>query len=96
METAGAMQGRIRGPTTVDLVKGSVDPLYHKASELGKLAVDFPEEGIPMEVRVGRHLQAIQVIASTWSEFNPDKPITYSRVPDYEELNAHGIGFYLN
>ncbi len=96
METAGAMQGRIRGATTVNLIKISRDPFYHKASELGKLAVDFPAEGISMEVRVGRHLEAISVLSATWSEFNPDKPISFNRVPSYEELNDHGIGFYLN
>jgi len=95
MESTGALQGRIRGPTTEDLVIGSVDDCYHKAHKLNKLAVDFPEEGVPMEVRVGRHLEGIKVICETMSMFEPDKGIVYSHVPDYEELNSHGVGFYL-
>jgi len=95
METAGALQGRIRGPTHAGLVIRSWDPLYHKAFELGKLAVTFPEEGIPLEKRVGRHLESIKVFCETLSEFEPDKALSYSHVPSYDDLNKHSVGFYL-
>ncbi|MDP8237936.1 MAG: succinylglutamate desuccinylase/aspartoacylase family protein [Candidatus Hatepunaea meridiana] len=95
MESAGALQGRLRGPTNEKLVLSSIDACYHKASLLGKLAVDFPEEGIPIELRVGRHLDGIKVLTETLSLFEPDKAVIYSHIPDYEELNKHGVGFYL-
>lgn len=95
METAGAMQGRLRGPTDESLIINSIDPLYAKAADLGKLAVPFPHEGIPMEVRVGRHLESIIVLTEIFSEFNPDNVIEISGVPGYEQLNDHGVGFYL-
>ncbi len=96
LETAGALQGRMRGPTCAELIIHSRDPLYAKAAQLGKLAVPFPAEGIPMEVRAGRHLEAIMVFASVWTEFNPDKPLAFSRVPGLEDLKARGVGRYLN
>ena len=95
-ESTGALQGRIRGVTDAELVTLSKDPLYHRAGRLGKLQVDFPEEGIPMEVRVGRHLEAVKTACKIFSEFEPEKTVAFSRIPDYEELQNHGVGFYLN
>ncbi len=95
LETAGALQGRMRGVTNTDLVINSKDPFYAWADKLGKLAVPFPEEGIPLETRVGRHLESIKVLSTVFSEFNPEQAISYSRVPGFDELNEHGIGFYL-
>lgn len=95
VESAGALQGRMRGPTNTDLILKSIDPLYHRADNLGKLAVPFPEEGIPLEVRAGRHLETVRALAEVFSEFQPEKTISYSRIPDYESLQKHGIGFFL-
>ncbi|NQT33937.1 succinylglutamate desuccinylase/aspartoacylase family protein [bacterium] len=95
MESTGALQGRMRGPTNEDLVVSSVDACYYKAHLLGKLAVDFPEEGVSLEVRVGRHLEGIRVLTEIMGQFEPDKALAYSHIPDFEELNRHGVGFYL-
>lgn len=95
LETAGALQGRLRGPTNADLVVLSKDALYRRAYRLGKLAVAFPEEGIPLKVRVGRHIESIKVICETMSEFEPENAIAYSRVPDYVEIIEKGVGFFL-
>ncbi len=94
-ETAGALQGRLRGPTDENLVTDSRDALYHRASELGKLEVDFPEEGLPLEMRVGRHLESILVLCETMSLFEQENAVSYSRIPSYEEIIRHGVGFYL-
>ncbi|MFN3822306.1 MAG: succinylglutamate desuccinylase/aspartoacylase family protein, partial [bacterium] len=51
LESTGALQGRLRGPTDTDLVIYSRDPYYFQASQIGKTQVPFPEEGIPLEVR---------------------------------------------
>jgi hypothetical protein len=95
METTGALQGRIRGVTDAELVINSKDACYHKASELGKLAVDFPAEGIPIEVRVGRHIEAIKALCAQMAVFEPEKEIKYNQIPAYAELIQHGVGFYL-
>jgi len=94
-ETAGALQGRMRGVTDAELVLKSNDPLYIRAAELGKLKVPFPKEGIPLEVRVGRHLQAILSVSAVMREMDPEKSVEFSRIPDFTELQEHGIGFYL-
>jgi len=95
IESAGALQGRIRGVTDTTLVTRSVDPLYHRAWQMGKLQVGFPETGIPLEVRVGRHLEAVRAICRTLAEFEPEKTIAFSRIPDYDELLNRGVGFFL-
>ncbi len=95
MESAGALQGRLRGKTDSELIVKSVDPLYHRAEELERLYVPFPEEGIPLEVRVGRHLEGVKKVFSAVVETMPEKAIRFSRVPGFNELQEHGIGFYL-
>jgi len=94
-ESAGALQGRIRGVTDADLILRSQDPFYIRAAEVGKLQVPFPREGIPLEVRVGRHLQAIETVCKVLGELDPSSVVEFSRVPDYNELQTHGVGFYL-
>ncbi|MDP8228687.1 MAG: succinylglutamate desuccinylase/aspartoacylase family protein [Candidatus Electryoneaceae bacterium] len=95
MESAGALQGRLRGVTNADMVTKSVDPLYHWASELGRLYVDFPEEGIPLEVRVGRHLEGIKKICMALSLLEPDRTVSYDGIPGFLDIQAHGVGYYL-
>lgn len=94
-ETAGALQGRLRGATDAELVLKSNDPLYVRAAELGKLQVPFPKEGIPLEVRVGRHLQAILSVCGVMREMDTENSVEFSRIPNYAELQQHGVGFYL-
>lgn len=94
-ESAGALQGRLRGATDADLILQSADPLYAKAARLGKLQVPFPEEGIPLEVRVGRHLEGLYAVCRTMSDLNVEQSVAFSRAPNYRELQEHGIGFYL-
>jgi len=94
-ESAGALQGRLRGATNEALVMKSIDPFYIKAAELGKLRVPFPATGIPMEIRTGRHLAAIAAVCRVLGDFEPEKAIIYAGVPSYSELQEHGYGFYL-
>jgi len=95
LETAGALQGRLRGVTNADIITIGKDPLYTRAYQLGKLAVKFPEEGIALKTRVGRHIESIKLLCQTFSEFEPENTITYSQVPDYAEINEKGVGFFL-
>jgi hypothetical protein len=94
-ESAGALQGRLRGATNEELILKSVDQFYLKAGELGKLRVPFPAEGIPLEVRTGRHLAAISAVCRTLGDFEPENAIQFSSIPNYAELMEHDIGFYL-
>lgn len=94
-ESAGALQGRLRGATDAELVLNSVDPFYSKASELGRTKVPFPKEGIPLKVRVGRHLEAIQAVERVLHDLIPEKAASFSHIPSYQEMQDHDIGFYL-
>ncbi|MBM3329051.1 MAG: succinylglutamate desuccinylase [Calditrichaeota bacterium] len=95
LESAGALQGRLRGRTDDALIVKSRDPLYVRAARLGRLAVPFPEEGIPLEVRVGRHLSAVQAICRTLNDLNPTGGIALTGLPNYHDITTKGVGYYL-
>ena len=50
------------------------------------LYVPWDESGHPIEERCGRHLQGIYEYSQAFNNANPDKPISYSGVPGYDEL----------
>ncbi len=95
LESTGALQGRIRGATNEDLAVKSKDPYYAQAAKIGKLQVPFPEEGVPLEVRVGRHLEALTLLCKSFSDFEPTKGISFKNVPDYRAIVDKGVGFWL-
>ncbi|MBM3325575.1 MAG: succinylglutamate desuccinylase [Calditrichaeota bacterium] len=95
LESAGALQGRLRGATNENLVIKSKDPFYTQAARLGKLQVPFPPEGIPLEVRVGRHLEAVTLICKSLSDAEPAKAVLFKNVPDYQAVIEKGVGFWL-
>jgi len=94
IEATGALQGRIRGKTDADLIIHSRDPMYTRAAKLGKLQAPFPETGIPLEERVGRHLEAVSALIRVMGEFQPDKAVSFSRIPTFSELQKRRVGFY--
>lgn len=96
LETANPLQGRLRGVSDVDLLLTGHDPMYLKAAELGELAVPYDSSGISIEVRVGRHLEAIHKIVSIFSYYYPEKAVEFINIPDYNELVENGIGQYFN
>ena len=94
IEATGALQGRIRGATDAGLIIHSRDPMYARAAALGKLQVPFPETGIPLEERVGRHLSSVQTLVRLMGEFQPEKTVSFSRIPTFTELQKRGVGYY--
>ena len=86
METANASQGRLRGATTLNQVLGGWDDCYVVSQKLKMLYVPWDESGHPIEERCGRHLQGIYEYSQAFNNANPDKPISYSGVPGYDEL----------
>ncbi|MFC2095644.1 succinylglutamate desuccinylase [Candidatus Bipolaricaulota bacterium] len=95
IESANPAQGRLRGSTTEALIVEGRDPYYMRAAELGFLYVPFGNEGQPLDVRVGRHLETIAMLARIYSEYNPDSAISYSGVPSLAEVMDNGLGSYL-
>ncbi len=96
METANASQGRLRGRTDADLVVTGVDRYYYLAGQYGALYVDFPETGIPIDVRVARHICGIQQLCSAYNELGNESTIDLGDLPAYRDIIASGIGVYLN
>ena len=96
MESANPVQGRYHGRLTDDAVTSGIDHIYSEAYKHGLLEVPFPEEGIPMEVRVGRHLSALNQIYQIWSEYQPDKAIELANIPDYHWLQENGLASLLD
>jgi len=95
METPNASQGRLRGRTDEALVLTGIDPWYVRAQKLGRLYVPYDEKGHPLEERVGRHLAGISELAFTWTLNNADRPLEFTGLPGYAELQEKGIGAWL-
>ena len=96
METANTVQGRYHGRLTDDMVITGKDRFYYEAARHGLLEVDYPEQGIPLKVRVGRHLTALKYLYQVWNERHPDQAIVIENIPDYQELQGKDVGAFLN
>jgi len=70
--------------------------LYTKAAKLGLLFVPFAEEGIPLKLRVARHLAAVKSILSSLEELHPEKRVEIKNMPSSNEVRKKGIGPFLN
>lgn len=96
LESPNPAQGRLRGRTSEELVVSGKDPMYAKAAKRGRLYVPYPEEGIPLSVRAGRHVASVMAIASAFSTLNPDREIVVDGIPTYTEIVDNGLGHYLS
>jgi hypothetical protein len=96
LETAGVIQGRLRGKTDANLIITGDDPYYYKAAQMGYVRVPYPKGGIPIEVRVGRHLSSIQALLDALEELYPEKQVKISGLPHYAEVVKNGVGAYLS
>jgi len=96
LETANASHGRLKGKTSPSLIIEGKDKNYVKAARLGRLFVPFGEEGIPLKLRVARHLAAIKAILSSLKELDSNKKIEIDNMPSPSEVKENGIGAFLN
>ena len=95
-ETVNPTQGKLRGITDEVLPLEGVDAFYDKASELGYLFAPWTKgSGNPLELRVGRNMQELQALTVALQEVT-GKEIVFSRIPGYEDLLEHGVGYYFN
>jgi hypothetical protein len=96
METACVAQGRLRGRTDADLVLSGDDPNYHKAAKLGYVRVPYPDNGIPLEVRVGRHLSGIIALVDAMGQLYPEKSLEITGIPHMKQVVELGVGAFLH
>jgi hypothetical protein len=95
MESANPIQGRLRGKTGVAQILSGKDPCYRQAQKIGMNQVDYPEEGIPIERRVMRHLEGFKALCEAWNMLHFDRPITLGGLPDREKLLEKGLSPWL-
>ncbi|MDD5088153.1 MAG: succinylglutamate desuccinylase/aspartoacylase family protein [bacterium] len=96
MESANLMQGRLRGRCDAGLILDGKDPWYLAAARAGLLRVPYDEAGIPLDVRVGRHLAGIRAITDALNFISPDRAISLSGIPTYSEVQQRGVGAFLS
>jgi predicted deacylase len=96
LESANASHGRLKGKTSPALILEGKDKNYTKAAKLGLLFVPYGEEGIPLKLRVARHLAAVQSILSSLEELHPEKGIEIKNMPSSSDVRKKGIGPFLN
>jgi hypothetical protein len=94
LETANPIQGRLRGKTDERLIHTGLDKMYLKAEKLGVLHVPYDSTGIPLRLRIGRHIAAVTKIIEVFSRNHPAKQIIISGIPDYGELMEAGLEKY--
>ncbi|HEX9901888.1 MAG TPA: succinylglutamate desuccinylase/aspartoacylase, partial [Acidobacteriota bacterium] len=95
IETPNAAQGRLKGKPTTNLILEGKDKFYFRAAGLGRLFVPFGREGIPLRVRVARHLAAVQALVSSFNGLSPDKEILIEGLPAPSEMQKKDVGFFL-
>jgi Succinylglutamate desuccinylase / Aspartoacylase family len=96
LESANVSHGRLKGKTSPALIVEGKDKNYTKAAKLGRLFVPYDEDGIPLKLRVARHLAAVKSILSNLEELYPEKRIEINNMPSFSELRKVGIGPFLN
>jgi hypothetical protein len=94
METANPIQGRLRGKTDESLIIDGQDKMYLRAAKLGVLSVPYDSTGLPLKLRVGRHLEALDKIITVFSKNNDAKEIIISGLPSINELEENGLNLY--
>lgn len=95
METANPSQGRLRGRTDAAMVIHGKDKSYVKSAELGRLFVNYDENGKPLNQRVARHVAAISIFAENLGLFDEENSVVIEGIPCYDEIHGNGVGYYL-
>ncbi|MFC2166594.1 succinylglutamate desuccinylase/aspartoacylase family protein [Acidobacteriota bacterium] len=95
LETANASHGRLKGKPSASLITEGRDKNYVKADRLGRLFVPFEEEGIPLKLRVARHLVSIEALISALQEEDSTKILILFGLPAAERIKIEGIGHFL-
>ena len=94
-ETANASHGRLKGKTAATLIIDGKDKNYVKAAKLGLLFVEYDENGISLEKRVGRHLIIIKSIIFSLQELYPEKAVQLTGYPESNRLEKEGFSSLL-
>ncbi len=94
LETANPLQGRLRGKSDEYLLLSGKDKMYLLGEKLGEVKVPYDSTGIPIKLRVGRHLAAITKIMEVFNHYFPERAVVLKNIPSYDELLESGIEKY--
>jgi len=95
MESANPLQGRYHGKVSSDIIVTGKDKYNLQAAKSGLIEVDYPEEGLPLKLRVARHIAGLTTMFEVWNSNNPEKQIIVHGLPLYDELIEQGVGAFL-
>lgn len=96
LETSNPSAGRFRGRTDEALILTGEDKAYRKASELGRLYVDYENGDEPMAERVARHVTSVKLLADNLEYVREGKAVVIDGLPSFSELNDQGVGAFLS
>jgi len=96
LETPNASHGRLKGRPSSALIVDGRDKFYARAARLGWLFVPYGEEGIPLSLRVARHLAALDALLKSLAELEPEKAIEIEGMPPPNEAQQKGLGAFLH
>jgi hypothetical protein len=95
METANPIQGRLRGRTQVSQIIEGTDPCYVRAEAVGMNRVPFTADGIPVRLRVARHLLGFRELVAGLAMTNPGRELHFRNLPDKDQLLEQGLAPFL-
>lgn len=95
IETANASHGRLKGKPSASLIVDGKDKFYVQAARRGRLFVPFDENGIPLKLRVARHLAAIKALLDSLGELEPEKTVALEGLPGPGDVERSGAGAFL-
>ena len=85
-----------RGRTTREQLLTGKDEFVVRAGKAGLLFEKIDENGWPIDVRVGRHTSTVLQTLEAWTELNPERPVSCTGVPRYDEVIERGTGHWLH
>lgn len=94
MESTNPMQGRYHGRVSPEVVVTGKDKYNLEAARSGLLEVDYPDDGLPIDLRVGRHIKGLATIFDVWNNWSDEK-IIIENMPEYSAILENGVGAYL-
>ncbi|MBP1777049.1 MAG: succinylglutamate desuccinylase [candidate division NC10 bacterium] len=95
MEAFSPYHGPLRGRADEAHLLTAKDSFLVLASKMGRTSVKVPPEGVPIDVRVARHVTSIVEVANALTELTPERGIKIEGAPPYEGMVKNGIGAYL-
>jgi len=96
-ETANPGQGRLRGRTDAAQILEGQDRCYLAAQAIpGMNKVQVDSTGLPIDVRVGRHLDALRETLAALGMVDPELAVEASGLPTLDELRQRGLSPWLS